>query len=397
MSGLSDVSLRPIEIASGLVFGVENGDGAAEASVPSLDRVRDRLETAVLSALGRPPCLVSFSGGRDSSAVLGLASRVARREGLPLPIPATLRFADLPEADESEWQERVVEQLGLEDWLRLDPGADLDVVGPVARAVLERHGLLWPFNAYVHLPLIESARGGSLLTGIGGDELLGQLSPPRWHAVIARRVRPRPRDVLGLGLALAPWRVRRRVLRRRDPLALPWLTAEGVRQLADARAAEVAREPRRLAARAVWWSRKRALRVVVRSVARLALDHDVELQSPLASVELARWLQKDPAVAYAGRAVRLEILFGDLLPREVYERRTKASFNRAFFGPWARALVESWDGEGVDRALVDADALRAAWSQDVPDGRSFTLLQSLWLRSGSRGEAPSLLPESSTP
>ena len=50
---------------------------------------------------------------------------------------------------------------------------ELDAVGPYAQRMLRGHGLVGPFNAHFHLPLIDAARGGSLLTGIGGDELHG--------------------------------------------------------------------------------------------------------------------------------------------------------------------------------------------------------------------------------
>src|SRR3954470_25068106 len=106
--------LDPLEVASGLVFGLDpNSAGLSGAEVAS---PRAALESAVLRALCRPPCVVSFSGGRDSSAILALATAVARREGLPLPIPATHRFEDVPLSHETSWQEQVVSHLGLENW-----------------------------------------------------------------------------------------------------------------------------------------------------------------------------------------------------------------------------------------------------------------------------------------
>ena len=112
------------------------------------------LESAVLRVLQRPPCAVSFSGGRDSSAVLALATHLARREGLPLPIPATNRFPAVESSNETEWQERVVTHLGLDEWVRLEHDDELDCVGSIAQETLGRHGLLWPFNAHFHVPLL---------------------------------------------------------------------------------------------------------------------------------------------------------------------------------------------------------------------------------------------------
>lgn len=368
-------ALTPLEIASGLVFGAEPKDGA------SRDSERDplsALEAAVLPALRRPPCLVSFSGGRDSSCVLALAVAVARREGLPLPIPATLFFRPGTEADESEWQELVVARLGLTDWLRLELGDDLDIVGPVATKVLRRHGLLWPFNAYVHFPLLEAAHGGSLLTGIGGDELF-ESTVSRVHAVLARRVRPVPRDVLRLGLALGPWRLRRAIARRRCPLRLGWLRSEAQRELTQAWATESAQEPHRLAARAEWLPRLRSLRVFARNLEAMATAHRVLVTHPLEEPSLAAAVLRAPELAYADRGGRLRAIFGDLLPEELYGRLTKAAGNRAMWGPYARELVAHWTGESVDTELVDADVLRGVWADDAPDGRSFLLLQAVWL------------------
>src|SRR5215212_1324990 len=90
----SDEALRPtsLEIAAGRMFGEHGG----AAGIARLDDRRltplEALEEAVLPALTQPPCLVSFSGGRDSSSVLAAATRAARREGLPAPVPVTLRI-----------------------------------------------------------------------------------------------------------------------------------------------------------------------------------------------------------------------------------------------------------------------------------------------------------------
>ena len=93
--------LAPLEVATGLVLGV---DPRREVVAPRLDVAESPLrafERAVLPALRRGPCLVSFSGGRDSSAVLAVATGIARREGLPLPIPVTNVFPGAATTDES--------------------------------------------------------------------------------------------------------------------------------------------------------------------------------------------------------------------------------------------------------------------------------------------------------
>jgi len=75
----------------------------------------------------------------------------------------------------------------------------------------------------------------------------------------------------------------------------------------------------------------------------------------------------------------MSAIAGDALPRALIERRTKAVFNRAFFGSYSRAFAEGWSGAGVDPALVDPEALRAEWLRPVPDFRTAILLQAAWL------------------
>ena len=131
------------------------------------------LEEVMLPALRRPPAVVSFSGGRDSSAILAVATDVARRHGLDDPVPAIMRFPDAPATDETEWQELVLGHLGIRDPDVIELRDELDALGPTASAILDRRGVRWPGNAYLHEPVLERASGGSLLTGLGGDELFG--------------------------------------------------------------------------------------------------------------------------------------------------------------------------------------------------------------------------------
>jgi asparagine synthase len=338
------------------------------------------LEQAIRPALRRSPCLVSFSGGRDSSAVLAVATRLARRERLPLPIPATNRFPGHADADESEWQERVVAHLGLDDWLRVDVRGSLDCIGPVAQNAFRRHGLLWPCNAHFHVPLLEAASGGSLLTGIGGDELL---LPSRWsHAlgILGGAIRPQPRDLLPVGLALAPRPLRSAILRRRTTHPCSWLRPRASRSLTEALADYSASEPLRWSGRLRWRRGLRYLEVGGQSLARLAGDANVLLVHPFLDLGFVAALAALPRRGRSThRTTTMRAFFGDVLPDEVLSRTSKASFDSVFWGDESRAFVERWRGEGVDTELVDPVALREVWTQPAPDARSFTLLQSVWL------------------
>jgi asparagine synthase (glutamine-hydrolysing) len=370
--------LTPLETAAGLVLGP---NGPAELPDAVCDPVA-AFEAAILPALRRPPCLVSFSGGRDSSTVLALAARLARREGLPAPVPATHRIPSAAESAESEWQERVVRWLRLDDWVRIRSEDELDAVGPVAGAVLRRYGLLWPPNVHFHAPLLDAARGGSLLTGIGGDEAFSASQWQRTAALAARRARPEPRDVLRVGLALAPVPVRRTVIRLRlgEGLGFGWLRPEARETLRRALAEEAAHEPLRWRDRMAWLAGLRYVEVGTASLGRLAADADVVLAHPFRDRGFfAALAALAPEERFYGRTEGLRAVFGGLVPDDVLTRRTKASFDGAFWSRHARAFAAAWDGSGADPDLVDVDALRLEWRADRPDARTLTLLQAAWL------------------
>ncbi|MDE3085348.1 MAG: hypothetical protein KGJ77_01170 [Acidobacteriota bacterium] len=367
------------EVAWGWVPGTCGGAGAAPPEATA-DPVA-ALEAAVLPALVRSPCLVQFSGGRDSSLVLAATLRVARREGLPEPVAHTQRFPALPETDEAAWQERVIAHLGVREWERVVVDDEVDLVGPVAGPSLERHGLLWPPMVHAqHLDLAR-ARGGAIVDGEGGDEVLGggRLAA---LAALARGLEPlRPAPLARAALGLAPAAVRRAAARRHHrALRPPWLRPGAWDALESRLSADLAEEPldrRRALARHL------RLRMVVGYLANsalLAAEHDVVACAPLldpavvAAVGLAGgW------VGFPGRATAMTTMFGALLPAEVLRRSSKARFNRSAFNRHSRAFARAWDGSGLDDERVDAEALRRAWAEDEPNALSFALLQSAWL------------------
>jgi asparagine synthase (glutamine-hydrolysing) len=379
-------ALTPLEVACGLVLDPAHRALRLPPSPPGATP-RSALERAILPALERAPCIVSFSGGRDSAAVLAVATHVARRESLPLPVPVTNRFPAAAQADEA-WQEAIVAHLRLPEWVRLDHTDELDCVGPVAARVLRRHGLLWPFNAHFHVPILEQARGGSLLTGIGGDEALSPSPRARPWELATGRVRPEPRDALRIGYALAPRALRRRLLARRvDPLC-PWLRPAAQHALTRAIAAEMACEPARWRARFAWLAGSRALAVGTAALAALAADASAAIAHPLHDPGVLAALAALPvACRYGDRTAATAMLAGDLLPGTVLARADKAGFDPAFWARHSRAFAARWDGSGIDEELVDRDRLRAEWAGAEPDARSFLLLQALWLAGESAAQA----------
>jgi hypothetical protein len=84
-------------------------------------------------------------------------------------------------------------------------------------------------------------------------------------------------------------------------------------------------------------------------------------------------------VGFPTRAAAMDLLFGDVLPPAVRERSDKAAFFAPFINAYSRDFIARWDGTGVDETLVDVGALRACWSAERVDARSYALLQSAWL------------------
>jgi hypothetical protein len=345
---------------------------------------REALEAAVLPALQRTPCTVSFSGGVDSSIVLALSTYLARREGLPLPIPLTNRFPALQETDETVWQERVISHLGIDDWVRLEWGDELDIVGPIANGVLRRHGILVPANSHFHYPLLERAAGGSLLTGFGGDELFANVARARAARVLVRHRRPRARDLRSVALTLAPPRLRARVIAHRRPLhRYGWILPPYRRRLAYVYGSWESQSPLRSdrALREHWWP-SRVVQCGLASMRALASDFDVLTCSPFVDPGVLAACARAGGAGGLGagsRARGFERIVGDLLPHEVLTRRSKAAFDGAFWTDRARTFVSAWDGAGLDREHIDVEAIRVEWSRIPPDPHSFVQLQLAWL------------------
>lgn len=383
---MNATELTPLEIAAGVVVGEDPTSPPLPRNVGGAPRAH--FEDALLPMLQRQPCCVTFSGGRDSSAVLAVAVHVARREGLPEPIPITLRYPDVPEADEDEWQEMVIRHLGVTEWEHIEITDELDFLGPTATDLLSRHGLIWPPNTQTQVPPARIARGGSILTGWEGDGLFGAWRRTELGDILAGRRRARPRDVLRFGYAYGPPALRRARMKRREMVSHPWMTEQADREFALAWIRGNAEEPATWAARVRWWARRRYVGMVCRALEKVGADHDVLFGHPLTDRRFVASLADLGGVAGLGDRTRImDLLFGDLLPREVIARRTKATFAVPFWGPATREFTSRWGGDGVDTSIVDVDGLKETWSQPVPDTRTATLVHSVWLRtSGDRVE-----------
>jgi asparagine synthetase B (glutamine-hydrolysing) len=375
------------EIATGWVSGF---DSAPEGSDHVVDRAGPRaaLEAELATHLSSPPVYVAFSGGRDSSAVLAVAAHVARKHGFDLPIPVTLVYPGKESTEETDWQRLVAEHVGLAaTQVRVPPGGS-DIVGPTALDALLRRGVCWPPGMFMRVPLHEAIAPATLLTGEGGDEMLGARRVSPVARVVRSRRPPRGEAAKAVGYALVPAAVRRRVLNRvtrGGALELPWLREPYRQQFLSQLNADAAAEPLRHAASTRRMARARALTLGVRHMNLLAADYGVRMAHPLVAsgvvAALARY-GRSLGLHWLSRTEMLRLLAGDLLPEAVISRTAKAAFNSVAVDVHAREFVARWDGSGLDDTLVDIDALRDQWLSPSPHAGSLALLQAARLAGG---------------
>jgi len=369
----SYVRPRPAEVAIGF-FGRED---AQPVEVDS--SAREALERAILGALEDGPCHVSFSGGRDSSAVLAVATHVARQHGLALPVPVIQRYPGFADADETGWQDLVLTHLGLDNAVVHVDADPIGYLGDAVKANLERRGLVWPPAIQIPDPVLETARGGTLLTGEGGDEVLGPRRVTPLTLLVKLRRRPSRRLVRWCLRSLAPARLRR----FQSPQGVTsWLTEAGRNLLERGLTREASDVPLRWDSETRSMLGRRVPAVLKHNVGVCAREYDVTMQHPLLDAGFISALAREGgAWGYAGRTDLMRHLFADVLPEEVLARSTKAHFGQARWGDAERGFARAWDGSGLPGELIDTEALRAHWLSERPQGSSALALHAAWLAS----------------
>ena len=376
--GPNPFGLTELDVATGHVFGQVD---APWPEGPEIDGgPLDVLFDEARRILGRGRCVVAFSGGRDSSALLACFLHVARRDGFEEPTAITARWPGDAAAEESEWQDHVAQGLKVKRWEIITPGTDFDLLGPLATGLLRAHGLLWPAPAVVFLPMIDTVGDGVLVTGDGGDEVFGLWGMGRiWSAVRqGRRLRSAVRPVLGG--AMPDWLRRRRALSAAEPYQ-SWLTPEARTSHREALAAEA------VAVAPLWWpdylravNSDRGLHLAERAYATICADRGGSLATPLKSPAFLSALARcGGRLGLGDRTSAMRALFSPLLDDTVLSRASKATFAGVHWGPASRQFAKDWDGTGVPVRWVDVDALRAAWCAPTPVYGGALPLHAAWL------------------
>ena len=269
--------------------------------------------------------------------MLAAAVRAAREEGLPLPVPVTLRYADAEAGrEDAVFQEQVLEHLGVHERVLVDADDARDLLSPAAQALLRRHGPVHPAASVTSTALWSACRGTTLLTGEGGDEVLGPQRGSTAYGVVRRRVVPGRAMARGVAVDLAPRGFRRRLLRRaydhegRFAWLRPAAREDFLRRLVTDETARPLHWGRALRLHV----RRRFLVTGLHNMEVLAAEQGVALRHPLLEPAFVEPLAaRGGALGWDGRGHALTDLFGDLLPRDVLTRRGKATFNRVTFGP----------------------------------------------------------------
>ena len=358
------------------------GSGAVVNDDPAPDArtTRAALERAVTDAVSRGPCYVLFSGGRDSSLILALATHAARQLGVPDPIPVTAVYPGDERADEAEWQDLVLQHLGLTERIVLSVTDERSTLGELATTHLRRRGLVWPEAVHTQPLFFAQLDRGTVLTGEGGDAFLeGQRITPLYLLRRSRRVPPIAL-LRAAANAIAPRGVALRAARKTfaDPEYLPWLqpTARDI----------LAREEAALRGPLRWddaiWAvhHTRVNRLALDNADVSAAEYGLTLRHPIAEPPVVAALAAEGGGwGFRGRTNLFRRLGGDLLPDPVLARRSKASFNASRWGEREEAFVRAYSGGAFDPGYIDEDRLHQEWLRPRPHPLTHFLLQMAWL------------------
>lgn len=371
------LGLTELEVASGVVLDPTLRNPHISDATESPLEVLAKLCQELLS---KAPCVVAFSGGRDSSALLATLTVEARRHGLQEPVAITSRWTDDPASREDEWQQHVIDEIQLKDWEIINPGDDLDLLGPVATSALSRIGLMWPAPSYALLPLMERARGGVLVTGEGGDEVFGlwPYSAP-WEMLSGKRSF-NLRAIGALGIGLGPKFVREKYWSKKHAPYQKWLRPGAMEIQAQRMAADSAVE-------SAYWARylrgvltHRSAQAGNATSSRLASSVGASFSAPFLDSRFISALGRiAPVLGMGNRSSIMTRVFGEILDPPILTRVTKATFGGVFWGRASRDFAAQWDGTGVDSELVDEDMLRSAWLSDLPLYGAALPLHAAWL------------------
>jgi hypothetical protein len=308
--------------------------------------------------------------------VLAAAARAARVHGVDAPVPVTLRFPGDPLSLEDDYQRLVLDELALSDWIVLEPGSELDILGALSTELARRHGSLFPFNAHFAGYMLRHCGTGTLLTGLGGDEVM----TPHPLLEVGRMAAAKRPPSLALARTYAATRYPRRAGRYLNAFRRPWLTPQAIeahtaRLVAEVEAWRVhaGNHLREVASQSRW------LALAVDAMHRIAGGFGMTIEHPLLDHGVVEALARQRG--FTGGTSRSEITrlaFAELLPPALIERTTKASFSEVFWTDLARTTWRDLPLDRIDQNLVDVDRLAEEWSTGRATSPTATSWRNTW-------------------
>ena len=211
-----------------------------------------------------------------------------------------------------------------------------------------------------------AAEGGSLLTGIGGDEALGSSRWARSDGGRSGAERPRARDLPRVALLCAPWPVRRAIIAPPRSGALPVAPSRRRPARSYGRGRRIRRrEPRALGLRLRAPPDREPLAEDGPREPRSARGRR-RRPSPTPSstrVSSPRSPPRAAAVGWTDRSDAMRALFDGVAARsQLLVALEQGALRRRLLGrPTAAAFARTWDGEAADPEVVDARVLRRVW------------------------------------
>lgn len=364
-----------------LGFCIDQGTEAVSPSVdarPTERTLFEQLQQMIADSLDDRPVMVEFSGGCDSSLVLSAATRACRSVGHADPVPIIYSFGGSDDSDDEACQRVMLDYLGLRErqHIRLD---DSDLVSPAALEFVKEHGVIWPSTLAVRDQLWAQLPGGLLLSGEGGDEVLG---PRRISSLVLAARSARFRTWRGEYFASAATSVMPRVIRKTraardyiDAGAADWLEPGLRRRLLDRLAEMDVSEQLNPRHFPTTYLSRPWLRDGHHNFGEVARLRGLTWVAPLAEPTFIDAVANQiPWHRHTHRHHLLQWYFADALPDQIRRRTTKATFNGAYFGAHTRAFAAEWDGSNSPAGVLPA-ALRANWRSALPHGGTGMLLQ----------------------
>jgi Asparagine synthase len=327
------------------------------------------------------PCYVEFSGGCDSSLVLSAALAACRSVGHSDPIPITFRYPELPSTDENDYQTAMLKFLGLKAEI-ISITTEFDLVGDEAQVGLRQCGVVWPAPAMARSGVMKALRPGLVISGEGGDEVLGPRRIGSLYRAATASKRLKYRSVAGnLVNALGPKAVRMSRVAQRMDLEVPWIREPRAAAYRSEISSALASEPFRPGQFAEHYLARPHVRLGRHQLIAIAARTGHRYLAPLNEPEFVHHFGDvaDSGALVDRRAV-LRRYFSEHLPPLIVERTDKRYTAPVWFNKPTRDFARHWDGQTALQDVI-GDELRKHWLTSDPEfvsGYSVLLVQSVW-------------------